>query len=47
MKEFTSINNDRSRVRVFNPFENVSKPIPKINAMEITFLYIILNSYHI
>ena len=34
MKEFTLINKDRSRIKVFKPFEDVSKPSPTINAME-------------
>ena len=37
MEEFTLINKDRSRVKVFKPFEDVSKPSPKINAMEIAY----------
>ena len=37
MEEFTLINKDRSRVKVFKPFEDVSKPSPTINAMEIAY----------
>jgi len=37
MEEFTLINNDRSRIKVFKPFEDVSKPSPTIDAMEISF----------
>ena len=31
------INKNRSRVKVFKPFEDVSKPIPTINAIEIAY----------
>ena len=37
MEEFTLINKDRSRVKVFKPFEDVSKPSPSIDAMEISY----------
>ena len=37
MKEFTLINKDRSRIKVFKPFEDVSKPFPIINAVEICY----------
>ena len=37
MEEFTLINKDRSRVKVFKPFEDVSKPSSTINAMEISY----------
>ena len=37
MEEFTLINKDRNRVKVFKPFEDVSKPSPTINAMEIAY----------
>ena len=37
MEEFTLINKDRSRVKVFKPFEDVSKPSSTINAMEIAY----------
>ena len=37
MKEFTLINNDRSRIKVFKPFEDISKPSFSINAMEISY----------
>ena len=32
------INKDRSRIKVFKPFEDVSKPSPTINAMEICYV---------
>ena len=37
MEEFTLINKDRTRVKIFKPFEDVSKPSPTINAMEIAY----------
>ena len=37
MKKFTLINKDRSRIKVFEPFEDVSKPILTINAMMVSY----------
>tara|TARA_A100001388_G_scaffold258916_1_gene225810 strand:+ start:675 stop:923 length:249 start_codon:yes stop_codon:yes gene_type:complete len=37
MEEFTLINKDRSRIKVFKPFEDVSKSSPSIDAMEISY----------
>ena len=37
MKKFTLINKARSRIKVFEPFEDVSKPSPSINAMMIFY----------
>ena len=37
MKKFTLINNDRSRIKVFEPFEYGSKPSPSIDAMMISY----------
>ena len=37
MEEFTLINNDRSRIKVFKPFEDISNPSSSINAMEISY----------
>ena len=37
MEEFTLINNNRNRIKVFKPFEDVSKPYPSIDAMEISY----------
>ena len=37
MEEFTLINKQRNRIKVFNPFEDISKPSPSINAMEISY----------
>ena len=40
MEKFTLINKDRSRIKVFEPFEDVSKPSPSIDAMMISFGYV-------
>ena len=40
MKKFTLINNERSRIKVFEPFEDLSKPITSINAMMISYGYV-------
>ena len=40
MKKFTLINKDRSRVKVFEPFEDVSKPSPSIDAMMISYGFV-------
>ena len=37
MEEFTLINNERSRIKVFKPFEDISNPSSSINAMEISY----------
>ena len=37
MEEFTLINKNRDRIKVFKPFEDLSKPCPTINAMEIVY----------
>ena len=37
MEEFCLISKDRSRVKIFKPFEDLSKPSPTINAMEIAY----------
>ena len=37
MEKFILINKDRSRIKVFKPFEDVSKPSPTINAVEICY----------
>ena len=37
MKKFTLINKERSRIKVFEPFEDVSNPNPSINAMMISY----------
>ena len=37
MEKFTLINKERSRIKVFEPFEYVSKPSHSINAMMISY----------
>ena len=37
MEKFTLINKERSRIKVFEPFEDVSKPSHSINAMMISY----------
>ena len=37
MEKFTLINKDRSRIKVFEPFEDLSKPSPIIDAMMISY----------
>ena len=37
VEKFTLINKDRSRIKVFEPFEDVSKPSPSIDAMMISY----------
>jgi len=37
MEKFTLINKDRSRIKVFEPFDDVSNPSPSINAMMISY----------
>ena len=37
MEKFTLINKERNRIKVFQPFEDVSKPSPSIDAMMITY----------
>ena len=37
MEKFTLINNDRSRIKVFEPFEDITKPGPTIDAMMISY----------
>jgi len=37
MDKFTLINKDRSRIKVFEPFEDVSKPAPSIDAIMISY----------
>jgi len=35
--KFTLINKERSRIKVFEPFEDVSKPSPSIDAIMISY----------
>ena len=37
MKKFTLINKERSRIKVFEPFEDISKLSPSIDAMMISY----------
>ena len=37
MEKFSLINKDRSRIKVFEPFEDLSKPSPSIDAMMISY----------
>tara|TARA_A100001035_G_scaffold170310_1_gene135159 strand:- start:58 stop:306 length:249 start_codon:yes stop_codon:yes gene_type:complete len=37
MAKFTLINKDRSRIKVFEPFEDFSKPIQSIDAIMISY----------
>ena len=37
MDKFTLINKDRSRIKVFEPFEDVSKPSQSLDAMMISY----------
>ena len=37
MEKFTLINKERSRIKVFEPFEDLSKPSLSINAMMISY----------
>ena len=37
IEKFTLINKDRSIIKVFEPFEDVSKPSPSIDAMMISY----------
>jgi len=37
MEEFALINKERNGIKVFEPFEDVSKPSPSIDAMMISY----------
>ena len=37
MEKFTLINKDRSRIKVFEPFEDLSKPCQSIDAIMISY----------
>ena len=37
MEKFSLINKERNRIKVFEPFEDVSKPSPSIDAMMISY----------
>ena len=40
MEKFTLVNKDRSRIKVFEPFEKVSKSSPSIDAMMISYGFV-------
>ena len=37
MDKFTLINKDRSRIKVFEPFDDITKPSPSLDAMMISY----------
>ena len=37
MEQFALINKNRNRIKVFKPFEDISRSSPSINAIEISF----------
>ena len=37
-ESFTLVNKLKNRIKVFKPFEDITKPSPTINAMEIAYL---------
>ena len=37
MEEFTLINKERNRIKIFKPFEDISRSSPRINAIEISY----------
>ena len=37
MDKFTLINKDKSRIKVFEPFEDITKPSPSLDAMMISY----------
>jgi hypothetical protein len=37
MEKFILINKNRSRIKVFEPFEDISKPSPSIDAIQISY----------
>ena len=40
MEEFTLINKLRNRIKIFKPFEDISKPSPTIKAMAILYAFV-------
>ena len=40
MEKFILINKDRSRIKVFEPFEDLSKPSPSIDAMMVCYGFV-------
>ena len=37
MEEFILINKQRNRIKIFKPFEDISRSSPRINAIEISY----------
>ena len=37
MDKFTLINKDRSRIKVFEPFDDITKPSPSLDVMMISY----------
>ena len=37
MDKYTLINKDRSRIKVFEPFEDITKPSPSLDAIMISY----------
>ena len=44
MGKFTLINKERSRIKVFEPFEDISKSSPSIDAMMISYGFVYKSS---
>ena len=40
MEKFTLVNKDGSRIKVFEPFEDIAKPSPSIDAMMISYRFV-------
>ena len=40
MEEFTLINKQRNRIKIFKPFEDISKPSPTIKVMAILYAWV-------
>ena len=40
MEKFTLINKDRSRIKVFDPFEDLSQPNPSIDAIMVSYGFV-------
>ena len=40
MEKFTIMNKERNRIKVFEPFEDVSKLVPSIDAMMISYGFV-------
>ena len=40
MEKFTLINKDRSRIKVFEPFEDLAQPNPSIDAIMVSYGFV-------